>query len=72
MRSSDWESQIFEKKQNKTKQNKKTKNKNKQKTKKIEDWNLGSTRLNQVQYEGFGQFIEFGSKVFFEIAYNDA
>ena len=25
MRSSDWESQIFEKKQNKTKQNKKTK-----------------------------------------------
>ena len=48
MRSSDWESQIFEKKQNKTKQNKKTKNKNKQKTKKIEDWNLGSTSLNQV------------------------
>ena len=33
--------------------------------------NLGPTGLNQAQNEVLGNFLEFGSLVFFEIAYND-
>ena len=44
----------------------------KKKGKKIGSPNLDSTGLNQVQNEFFCHFIEFGSHVFFEIAYNDS
>ena len=42
------------------------------KKKKIGGPNLDSTVLNQAQNEIFCHFIEFGSHVLFEIAYNDS
>ena len=34
--------------------------------------NLGPTGLNQVQNKVYHHFLEFGSLVFLEIAYNDS